>query len=105
MSRLSGQPSKNGDPNTPLQINDIANQLGNYFQKLMNMTLPYNIESNFQVKRKYMYLLASLKKCYYLDLEFPYFKKFKNEKFNWKAFMNQYGSADISTYIEICNKT
>lgn len=37
-------------------------------------------------------------------MEFPYFLKYKKEKFNWKAFINKFGSADMDTLTKMCNR-
>lgn len=105
MTQKTGKTSRNSNINMPLPINEIASQIGTYFEQLKKWSLPYNIDSNYAVKRKFMCIVASLKKCYYLDIEFPYFVKYKKEKFNWKAFINKFGSANLEMYVQMCNNT
>lgn len=104
MVQKTGRGSSNANPTLPLPINQIASQLGSYLKQLKEKQLPYQVESNPSVKRKYLSLIASLNKCYFLDIEFPYFIKFKKEKFNWKAFINRFGNADMNTLTQMCNQ-
>ena len=104
MQQYTGQTSANSNIMTPLPINIIASQLGSLIDQIKGKPLPYPVENNYSIKRKYFYVLASLNKCYYLDIEFPYFLQYKKKKFNWKGFMNEFGSADLSLYIQMSNR-
>jgi hypothetical protein len=100
----TGRTSNFANMTTPLPINQIANELGKYLNQIKSKNLPFHITSNYSLKRKFFYVLASLYKCYYLDMEFPYFLQYKKRKFNWNAFKNEFGSADIQVYIDLCQR-
>lgn len=100
MSQKTGIVS--GNSLGPMDINQIATQLGGYLDQMKNRNLPHSINNNYSVKRKFFCLCASLHKCYYLDIEFPYFLQYKKKKFNWKAFINEFGSSDLNVYMEMC---
>ena len=98
MEQEGQQPSNFRKLQQPINLELINKYLISYMNQTKNFNLPYHIESNYSQKRKFYYILASLFKVLYMDVEFPYFKIKKQQKFNWKAFMNEFGSADLSVY-------
>ena len=74
-------------------------------RQIKNSKMPLPLQQNPSYKRRFFYTCASLYKCLYLDLEFPYFLEYKKKKFNWKGFMYEFGSADLNVYIELTNAT
>ena len=63
MSQKTGIVS--GNSLGPMDINQIATQLGGYLDQMKNRNLPHSINNNYSVKRKFFCLCASLHKCYY----------------------------------------
>lgn len=85
----------------PIDLRTINEHLLSYKNQTKNKNLPYHLENNYSNKRRFYYILASLFKVLYMDQEFPYFLVKKQKKFNWKAFMNEFGNADMSVYMNI----
>lgn len=104
MTQEIGRMSQYANLTTPLAINQIAVELGKYIGQMKNRQLPYSVTGNYSNKRKFFYIQASLYKCYYLDMEFPYFLQYKKKKFNWNAFKNEFGSAEIQVYLDLCQR-
>jgi hypothetical protein len=101
MDQDGQQPSNFRNLQQPIELRVINDNLMTYMNQTKNFTLPYHLESNYSNKRRFYYILASLFKVLYMDQEFPYFLIKKQKKFNWKAFMNEFGSADLSVYFNL----